>query len=221
MKSKIALLLALAAPALQAATITWGTSGPVTTSTEISTNGALFEAWNVSGATETINGVVFAGFGSGPSTNISTTFLNDVNADFWGSADPGGADGAAYNRALDDGRWNDPVGARDINIAGLTPGFTYEVQVWNADTRGCCNNRTRTYTAGNTLTLNTGNNGFGQWGIGTFVADGSGTQTITVDGSGTYGPQLNMIQVRTLIPEPSVSLLGLGALGLLLRRRRA
>ncbi len=217
MKTQIALLLALAAPALQAATITWGASGAVSTSTEISTNGTLFEAWNVSGGNETINGTTF----SGSPTNISTTFFNDINADFWQSPDPGGPDGAAYGRALDDARWADsPTLTGDITVINLTPGVTYEVQVWNADTRGCCNNRTRTYTAGNTLSLNTGNNGFGQWGIGTFVADAGGTQTINVAGP-SWGPQLNMIQVRTLVPEPSVSLLGLGALGLMLRRRRA
>ena len=69
--------------------------------------------------------------------------------------------------------------------------------------------------------------GQGQFIIGTFVADASGTQSILIDPSQNGDPnsgsaQINLVQVRDLgvIPEPScMALAGLGLLGLLRRRK--
>ena len=226
MKTQIALLLALAAPALQAAVITWGTSTVAGTS-DVSLSGTLVGALNVGGGntTQTVNGVLFGADPGGGgavalgSATVMFDYDNSINADFWASPAPGGD--AAYNTALDSGRWSD-AGSRTgtITLGGLSNGTQYLIQLWIADTRGCCN--LREHTVDGTSSFNT----VGNIITGTFTADAA-TQAITIIGVGggnggqDHGPQTNMLQLRNLIPEPSVSLLGLGALGLMLRRRRA
>jgi hypothetical protein len=71
----------------------------------------------------------------------------------------------------------------------------------------------------------------GQWVTGTFVAGPSLSETLNLVAgnsnvfSGDSGsPQVNLLQLRDLtpVPEPtSLALVGLGAFGLLARRRRA
>ncbi len=224
---KIGLFLALAAPALQAAVITWGTATVAGTS-DVSLSGTLIGALNVGGqnTTQTVNGVTFGadpgGAGAIPLGSATATFDydNSINADFWASPDPGGD--AAYNAALDSGRWSDG-GSRTgtINLGGLSNGTLYQIQLWIADSRGCCN--LREHTVDGVSSFNT----VGNIITGTFTADAT-SQLITIIGVGVgnggqdQGPQTNMLQLRSLIPEPSAILM-LSALGSLAvaRRRRA
>ena len=64
------------------------------------------------------------------------------------------------------------------------------------------------------------NGGLGQFAIGTFIADATGSQSITFSPSSNAGPTLNGFQLR-VVPEPSTfAMLGLGLPALLAFRRR-
>ena len=62
-----------------------------------------------------------------------------------------------------------------MTFGGLVPGKAYELQLWIADSRGCCNARTRTVDG-----VATNANG-PQIARGTFTASAA-TQTITIAG---------------------------------------
>jgi hypothetical protein len=78
---------------------------------------------------------------------------------------------------------------------------------------------------GNSVSTISGAGGFGQFALGTFVADAL-PQVISITSPGPYGPQLNLIQVRAIaaiVPEPSTLMLitlGGGLLVRILRRRK-
>ncbi|MGC8553811.1 MAG: PEP-CTERM sorting domain-containing protein [Phycisphaerae bacterium] len=66
--------------------------------------------------------------------------------------------------------------------------------------------------------------GGGQFATGTFTADATGSEVITIVGAAPSGTspdaQINAFQVRA-VPEPaSLAIFGVGAAGLLLVRRR-
>jgi hypothetical protein len=107
----------------------------------------------------------------------------------------------------------------------MTTGDTYLIQLWANDGRG--NGRTEFVTGGtSTSGTFTYGNAPGNFLVGTFVADGSGTETIVLDGTGSPNgdvPQINLIQVRdiSVAPEPStMALLVLGAGGMFAGVRR-
>jgi hypothetical protein len=104
-----------------------------------------------------------------------------------------------------------------LTFSGLTVGQQYAIQYWVQDSRGDVGpSRTLTLDSQATLDFNNGS-GVGQWAIGTFTADNTGSQTISI--AANESVQVNMIQLRA-IPEPRASLLGgLGLLALLRRRR--
>ena len=107
----------------------------------------------------------------------------------------------------------------------MTPGDTYLVEFWVNDARNIGGLRTETITGGanTSANLSYGSNpdgsGPGQYIIGTFVADSTGSQTISMTGSG-YVPsaQMDMILVRNItpIPEPSTLAILAGGFGILL-----
>ncbi|BDS05200.1 hypothetical protein NT6N_02400 [Oceaniferula spumae] len=87
-----------------------------------------------------------------------------------------------------------------LNLTGLTPGHRYRLQLWMADTRSCCEGRSKTYDSGSgtqQVVLNSGPPS--QFVIGSFIADSS-TQEIRFIGSGSSHPQYNALAVRTLGP---------------------
>ncbi len=187
------LLAVLAASTLRAATVNW-TASTVAGPTDVSTAGTLVGAMNVGSATpQTVNGVTFAADPTGAGTltlgsgtvafgNLASTFNN-----FWTAADPGGD--AAYAAALDTARWG-TSGSGTVTLGGLTVGRTYLVQLWIADTRAGFDTRIRTVDG--VATTSGGPN----LATGAFIADAA-TQVITVDdGPNTFGPQVNLLQVR-------------------------
>jgi len=126
-----------------------------------------------------------------------------------------------------------------FSVGNLTPGHDYLLQFWVSDPRNSTTvTRIETVSSStggdtNTPTLEYEGNGTdGQWVTGTFVADGTGTETLDLSASNTNGssgdsgsPQVNLFQLRDVtpsVPEPaSFTLLGAGAMGLIVRRRRA
>jgi hypothetical protein len=171
------------------AIISWTTS-TVAAPADVSTAGTLVGAMNVgAGSTpQTVNGVTFAtdSGSAGPLTVAFTNLASTFNA-FWTAADPSGD--ATYAAALDFGRYGN-AGNGTITLGGLTVGRTYLVQLWIADTRVGANTRVRTVDG-----VPTTSGGPNNIATGTFVADAA-TQVITLADSGSFGPQLNMLQVR-------------------------
>ena len=115
-----------------------------------------------------------------------------------------------------------------LTMSGLTVGHTYEFEWWSNHSGDTVQTFT-TAMAGNSVTLNsnvTGGSqlgGVGQFAIGTFTADAPSEQITFTGSSPNVGSILNGLELRDLgpaaatgVPEPpSLTLLGLGALGLL------
>ena len=194
------LFLALFAPAVHSANISWTTSsiaGPA----DVSTAGIFVGAMNVGeNAAKTVNGMVFAADpgGSGVLTLGSGTTVQFSNFtqtfdDFLGDTSIGGS--AAYAEALDAARWNGAPDSGTITLGGLRAGGNYQVQLWIADSRGGTNMRVRTVKGNESSPTSTTANG-PQIATGTFTANAS-SQIITITGTG-FGPQLNLFQLRDL-----------------------
>jgi hypothetical protein len=151
-----------------------------------------------------VNGVTFNAYGS----------LPDLSSSGWGSHydfynEPSTPD-SNYNTILQaaiyDGNGN-PSDVNSFTWGGMTDGDEYLVELWANDGRG--NGRSETITGGaNTSAVLTFGNAPGEWIIGTFVADSTGYETISLSGAGSVNgsyPQLNLVQVRDItgVPEPS------------------
>jgi hypothetical protein len=182
--------------------ITWGAPAAVSGTTDVSTWGIFYGSWAPGDDAYDpdalpVNGVTFNAYGSLPGLR-STGFDNH----YTGFNEPSTPDGN-YDTILQAATYNDtgnPAVATLISWYGMTLGHTYLVEIWANDGRG--NDRSETFTGGaNTSSpLNFGN-APGEFITGTFVADGSGAETITLDGSasdnGDY-PQANLLQVRDI-----------------------
>ena len=213
----------LLSPALQAAMVTWQTPSAITGASDVSTEGAYFGSWAPNHADAPnfpVNGVSFQGFSDLPDF---TNTLEDGGQYYAGqnTAD------ANYNTLLSFGRYEYNGVNKSLSWGGMTAGETYMVQIWISDPRNLGETRWANLSGDGDVSPNVlypaDGTGVGSYIIGTFVADGTGTQTITIDPSSTSGDgsgQINLMQVR-LVPEPaSTGLAGLGMAVLLIRRRR-
>jgi PEP-CTERM motif len=235
-------------PSAKGAPIIFGSAQNITgQDTDINTTGTLIEAYEWYDGGTTVNGVAFAG-SSTPSGSINGNPNAVLNFDGGGAATlaSGFAYGAStnapystsvtpeYNSLLAGAVFNGgDVGT--LTLGGLTPGLTYELQLWANDSRG--NSRNETLSSGTigdtpvTLDYSTPpntNGQMGQFAIGIFVADSSGNQVIDLSPGGLPGnnsAQINAFQLRQVpagTPEPAtLGLLGIATLGMLTRRRRA
>lgn len=175
--------------------VTWGTAQNITGNlADLDLSGSLVHAWSASTGTVTVSGIPF-----GPTPSLGG---------FHPSFDPYNRGGDPdYETLIDSGTFTS-VGnnGRRIEIPNLQPGEPHQIQIWVADTRDCCPNRTRTYDthdAGDpSVTLHSGTFGDeanfpGQFVIGTFTP----TQTsMFIEFSGSSGPQFNALMVRNLTP---------------------
>ena len=102
----------------------------------------------------------------------------------------------------------------------MTPGDTYQVELWVNDGRNIGQSRYETFTAGAGTSADvfygSDGSGPGQFVTGDFVADSSGSETISINAlSSGANPdaQLNLFQVRDVtVPEPTtLALLAAGA----------
>ena len=216
----------ITAPA-EAANIIWGSPTTISGTSDVSTLGTTVGTWGPGddwgGLNRSdfypVNGVTFAAYGSGPFGSwVSSSGLDDR---YGGFGNPGTGD-ANYNYIAQTAIYS-YGSSMSLTWGGMTSGDTYLLQFWVHDGRNSVTaERSETLTGGaNTsaaLAYGFGNSGPGQYVIGTFVADGTGTQTITMNafGGNDIGPsaQINLLQLRdiTPVPEPSaVALLAAGA----------
>jgi len=234
-------IIGLATAAANAADITWQSPLTISGTADVSTSGSLVGTWapgdDWGGANRSdnfpVNGVTFAAYGSGPFGSwVSTSGLDDRFGDPAGGhfASPGTTD-ANYNYLLQTAIYSNGSSI-SLTWGGMTTGNTYLLEFWVNDGRNSVTaERSETLTGGaNTsaaLSYGTGGPGPGQYILGTFVADGSGQQTLTLNafGGADIGPsaQINLLQLRdiTPVPEPaSIALAGIGACAMFYGFRR-
>jgi len=219
---------AFAGPCANGAVITWQLPATIRGASDVSTQGGYFGSWapyNGNSTATPVNGVTFQGFSDLPS--LSGSSFED-GGNYWGTSTPD----ANYNSLLGYGAYGTNSDSKSFSWGGMTPGDTYLVQLWISDPRTIGVSRAATVSGdGDTsavINYPADGTGPGNYIIGTFVAGPTGTQTITIDPSQDGNPnagsaQLNLFQVRNItVPEPaSATLLGIGMLGFLTRRRRA
>jgi hypothetical protein len=215
---------------VSASVITWQAPQNITGASDVSTVGSYFGSWapyNGGANTEPVNGVTFQGNPDLP--NLTVTQGNDGGGQDFSSA---GTPNANYNTLLSYATFS--FGENYVfSWNGMTPGHEYEVEFWVSDPRNLGQTRSETITGTSSdtsepLLFPADGTGVGQYVIGTFAADATGSMTLTVSGFSTSleGPsaQINLVEVRE-VPEPSsiVAFCGLGVVGLFLvvRRRRA
>jgi hypothetical protein len=151
-----------------------------------------------------VNGVSFQGFSDLPGFSIGPTF--DAGYNSYGSPNTPDAD---YNTLLQYARYsNEGTTPATFSWSGMTPGDTYLVELWVNDGRNIGQARSEAVTGGtNTsapLTYGSDGSGPGQYIIGTFVANASGGQSLTLTGFSTGSapsPQINLFQVRDITAD--------------------
>ena len=233
----LACMLAAAANA-QNANIDWQTPSTISGTSDVSTEGTLVGTWgpgddwggNNRSDNYPVNGVVFAAYGSGTFGSwVSNSGLDDRYGSY---GNPNTAD-ANYNYLLQTAIYS--YGSSiSLTWGGMTAGDTYQLEFWVNDARNSVTaERSETLTGGaNTSAAllygtGAGGTGPGQFVLGSFVADSTGTETLTLNafGGADIGPsaQVNLMELRdiTAVPEPStVAFLASGAGALLVAFRR-
>ena len=192
-------------------TVTWQTPVTISGASDVSTQGTYFGSWapqDGNANTLPVNGVTFQGFSDLPYFTSGPTFDNGY--DNFGS--PNTSD-TNYNTLLKYGRFsNEGSTPASFSWSGMIPGNTYLVQMWVNDGRSIGESRSETVTGGtNTsapLSYGSDGSGPGQYIIGTFVANGSGGQTLILTGFSTGSnpdPQINLLQVRDITARPRIT----------------
>jgi hypothetical protein len=209
--------------------ITWQTPTAISGPSDVNTLGTYFASWapynqdsfNNGSAGLVVNGTKFLA-----QTDFQDLNLVNFNSGYTFYNNPGTSD-ANYNDLLQSAAYNGNGDGSPLSLTwgAMTPGHTYLVQLWANDGRG--NGRTETFTGGaNTSASLLFGNAPGEDIIGTFVADNTGLETITMSGIGSVNgpyPQLNIVQVRDITPAPepsTLALLGAGVVALFCGFRR-
>ena len=222
----------------QSSQITWSSVQYISGDSDVSTMGTLFGTWspyleNAGGGPVTVNGVSFVA-NDLPDFSVPSYFTST----YTGFGSPGTSD-ANYNTLLEGAQFSDNGTGGTFSFGGLTAGNTYQVELWVEDTRNIGNRRWENLyensygDSGTSSALTFPADGsspdLGQYDIGTFVANSTGTETINFEtwcsASGDQCAQVNLFQVRDLTPAPEPSMLALmaggGALTLFRFRRRS
>jgi len=214
----------------QNANILWQTPLTISGTSDVNTSGTVVGTWAPGDDAYNpdslpVNGVTFNAFGSGPFNSFVST--SGIDGHYTSYNSPGTADNN-YNTILKAAVYSNGSSI-SLTWGGMTPGDTYLLQFWVQDGRNSMTaERSETLTGGaNTsapLAYGFGSGGVGQYILGTFVADNTGSESITVTpGAAIPSPQINLFQVRdiTTIPEPStLAFLATGAGAMLFGFRR-
>jgi hypothetical protein len=207
----------------QNANVTWNTPLTISGDSDVNNSGTLFGSWApYNGAAASgglvVNGVTFDAY---PTHTFPGTINNTLdNGGGNGTYNSPGTSDANYNNLLNAATFGNTGGPYTIFWNGMTAGDTYLVQLWVNDARNIGGLRTETITGGanTSANLSYGSNpdgtGPGQFVIGTFVADGTGSETLTLLANG-YAPsaQFDLLQVRDITPAPEPSTLAVLAMG--------
>jgi hypothetical protein len=210
-------MIAAAANA-QNANITWGTPTLISGASDVSVLGTQVGTWApgddaYNPDTLPVNGVTFNAFGSGPFNSLVSSSGIDNHYTSYNSPGIPGAANANYDTILQAAIYSNGS-TISLTWGGMTAGNTYQLEFWVQDGRNSVTaERSETLTGGadtsGALAFGTGSTGPGDFILGTFVADNTGTETLTVNASGgnDIGPsaQINLMQLRdiTSVPEPS------------------
>ncbi len=191
--------------------VTWQTPITISGASDVTNSGIYFGSWapqDGSANNFPVNGVTFQGFSDLPGLTPGATFDNGYD----GFGSPNTPDNN-YNTLLKYARFsNEGSTPATFSWSGMAPGNTYLVQFWVNDGRNIGQSRTETMTGGaNTsapISYGSDGSGPGQYIIGTFVADGTGGQTLTLTASSSGpdpDPQINLLQVRDITLKPNVT----------------
>ena len=200
----------------QPTTIVWQTPQVISGASDVLTNGAYFGSWapfNGGANGLPVNGVSFQGYSD--LQGLTYSFSGGVGG-YNGFGSPGTAD-TNYNALLQYGQYANLGGSSTFSWGGMTPGHTYEIQFWVEDARGSTGARWENLSGGDIGTTGYGTNTSGPVGyssplfsgnaspgyyiVGTFVADGTGSEEILLSPwGGSPDTQINLFQVRDLTP---------------------
>jgi len=222
--SFFAIILATTATSSRAATISWGSAQDTTSVSDISTAGTLVAAFNGGENSVTAAGINFAAANPFGFASVGG-FLNSNTGD------------TGFNTLLNSASFsfngNNTGNSGTIDLGSFASGNTYQVQVFFTDQRpGATADRinqigsTDTSGPGTTVDLESDPNNalsapYGQFAVGTFVADGDDPD-LTVLGTNFASAQINGWQVRNVVPEPTTAcLLGLVAAAFVVSRNRS
>jgi hypothetical protein len=210
----------------QNANVTWNGAVTISGDSDVNTSGTLYGTWapgddywgdeTANAANYTVNGVDFLTYGT-PGADFN--LVNDNEDRYNGFASPGTAD-SVYNNLLTVASFSWSQDPSVISWDGMTVGDTYLVEFWLNDGRAG-QSGTSEFTGGANTSgpVAIGNGAPGQYITGTFVADSSGSEDITM----APGIMLNLVQVRdiTSVPEPStLAFLAMGTGAMLFGFRR-
>jgi hypothetical protein len=187
-------------------TVTWQTPVTISGTSDVITWGTYVGSWapHDGGANNyPVNGVVFQGFSDLPGFMSGETIDNGYN----GFGSPNTSDGN-YNTLLQSASFANESTPATFSWEGMTPRHEYLVEIWVNDGRNIGESRSETITGGtNTsapLIFGSDGSGPGQYIIGTFVADNSHWQTLTLAPYSTGSnpeAQINLLQVRDVTPK--------------------
>jgi hypothetical protein len=226
-------------------------AGPVNIgdASDIATNGTYVDALETHGNNEIAEDILNPTTGVYTQFNLYTTsgstgLTGDNPANYYGDStftitadgdtggDGSGSAATPYQAVLNGSTYTNypaqtPTEVGTVTMSGLTPGASYQVQVWAS-----AGYRNETYTSANSQNLNFIVNGTGQYVIGTFIAPAAVGDSTTSSEYFTYqntyaidvsAGEIDAIDLRET-PEPSTYAMmigGLALLGLCLRRKLA
>ena len=201
-----AVSLLTAAAQAQNANVTWQSPANISGASDVNNVGLYYGSWapyDGSANSLPVNGVTFQGNSDLPGLNAD--FPNNDQNGYNGFNNPG-TPNSNYNTLLQTAAYcGSGNGTIQITWSDI-PGHTYLIQIWANDGRGIFPGRSETVTGGSNTS---GNLDFGdapgQSVIGTYVADSSGTETITIAGTASgSSPMINLLQIRDLT-EPAIT----------------
>ena len=183
-------------------TVAWQTPANISGASDVSKLGTYFGSWapyDGNANSLPVNGVKFQGSSDLPGMNVN--FPNDDQSGYNGFKNPGTLN-SNYNTLLQTATYCGSSGGTIVITWSDIPGHTYLIEVWANDGRGLFPGRTETVTGGNNTSANLDfGDAPGQYVIGTYVADSSGSETITLSGAnstnGDY-PQVNLLLIRDI-----------------------